>query len=131
MTDEITPARMRDLAERQQAFADRMDTWASDSDMADETAATLRAAADRLESRHRVEDATYSAIVGELRATLAAREALLERAAQEAMYAGNAMSAHADAGALSNAARRQLADDGIRMRALAAEIAAALKETDQ
>lgn len=111
MTDDYPPARLLSIANDLEG-----DTVTLDAEAARLVRAALRAAADEIEwARHNTErerdlGSEYALGAAELRATLAAREALLGRA--ELM-----LSACAD----------ELGDDGQYPRALAAEIAAALK----
>lgn len=149
MTDEITPARLRELAQRhEQNAADLREyeeacraagSWRDDQEQMitpeseEETAAALRAAASTIEEEHKRVDTAGDLVAGmneenlRLTATLAAREALLKRAGQ--WLAGDAM---VFAALAENVLREAPACDERAQicRALAAEIAAALKETD-
>ena len=129
MTDEtITPARLRELADRNEIYGGVETTWA----LSMETAAALRAAADQLVAERETNGAV-ALLLQQARAAIAAREALLRRARELIGDSADEIEW------LLDFARRQAEFEGNvedgktgiqTARALAAEIAAALGGTD-
>lgn len=124
MTDEITPARLRELADAEDIRHSIM--WPN-SFSKSETAAALRAAADQLVAERETNGAT-ALLLQQARTALVAREELLRDVGPVLQYARLLAVKYAHTQGDNAEYHAEVVKP---LDALAAEIAAALKETDQ